>query len=158
MFMPFWDNIAIIAVKDLLVKPQTSQLMADLLGKSVQQFLFMTQSFTLPYLVNQGKIDVIKRIAQTSQQDDDYVICMDPKNLVPILGLLMMQSVSDLEKYISSLLRATSPRFKEFDITDLMRVEPSLLALHLLKAAGDADDQKRGRVRALLLIAKSSDY
>lgn len=146
MFKPFWDTIAIIAVNDLLVKPQTSQLMADLLGKSVQGFLVMTQSFTLPYLVMSGKIDVISRISQASSRDENYVICMDPKNLIPILALLVVQNVADLERYISSLLIATSPVFKEFDVTYLMRVEPSSLALHLLKAAGLADDYKKGRV------------
>jgi serine/threonine-protein kinase ATR len=148
MFKPFWDPIAITAVDDLLVKPQTSQLMADLLGKSVNDFLFMTQSFTLPYLVTSGKIDVINRIHQISKegQGGDYVVCMDPKNLIPILGRLIVQNVTDLEKYILAQLRATSPIFREFDLTGLMRVDPSSLAVHLLKVSGVADDHKKGRV------------
>lgn len=120
--------------------------MADLLGKSVQEFLILTQSYTLPYLVRDSKIDVIKKIANASQDDEDYAICMDPRNIVPILALLLVQDVTDPEKYILNLLKPTSPRFKGIDLTDLVRVEPSSLALHLLKAAGDADDKRKGRV------------
>lgn len=120
--------------------------MSDLLDVSVRDFLIMTQSFTLPYLVLLGKVDVIERIKQASRPEEDYVICLDPQNLLPILGLLMIQSVPDHEKYILKLLTATSSRFKEFDIIDLMRTEPATLITHLLKAAGDADDQKKGRV------------
>ena len=147
MFKPFWDPIAITAVDDLLVKPQTSQLMADLLGISVNDFLFMTQSFTLPYLVISGKLDVINRIQQIGREGrGEYVVCMEPKNLIPILGRLLVQNVADLEKYILAQLRATSPAFREFDLTGLMRVDPSSLAVHLLKASGNADDYKKGRV------------
>lgn len=141
-----------MAVKDLLVKPQTSQLMADLLNLSVKEFLDLTQTFTLPYLVMQGKVDVINKIKQASRPEEDYVICMDPRNLIPILCLLMVQSVPDQERYILSLLRTTSPLFKEFDIIGLVRTDPATLLTHLLKAAGDADNQKKGRVSPFSMI------
>lgn len=150
MFRPFWDSIAIIAVKDLLVKPQTSQLMSDLLNSSVKGFLDITQTFTLPYLVVEGRVDIIHKINQACQVQDDYVICLDPKNLIPILSLLMIQSVPDLEKYICHMLRATSPRFKEFDLLELTRTEPAALLHHLLKMAGDAVEQKKGKVCIIL--------
>lgn len=158
MFTPFWDTIAIVAVKELLVKPQITQSMVDLLGArtikgkseswTVQEFLVLTQSFTLPYLVSSQKIDVIKRIAQANDgKDEKWPVCMETTNLMHILAFLLVHDVSDMESFIMSSLMATSSRFKDSDITELMRAEPATIALILLKAAGDADENKKSRVR-----------
>jgi len=157
MFSPFWDTIAIVTVKELLVKPQITQSMVDLLGThtvngkseswTVQEFLVLTQSFTLPYLVSSQKIDVIRRIAQASKgKDEKWPICMETSNLMPILAFLLVHDVADMESFIMSSLEATSSRFRNADITELMRVEPAAIALILLKAAGDADESKKSRV------------
>ncbi len=146
LFGAFWDTIAIEAVKDLLVKPQTTQLMADLLGISVSEFLVLTQSYTLPWLVLGKNTDVIKRISEARKDGNDWIACMEASNLVPILALLLQQNVPDMENFIMSLLKGVSQRFKQLDLTDLMRVEPSSQAFYLLKAAGEADDNKKPRV------------
>jgi len=159
MFSPFWDTIAIVPVKELLVKPQIAQSMVDLLGThtirgkteswTVQEFLVLTQSFTLPYLVSSQKIDVIDRIAQANRgKDEKWPICMETSNLMPILAFLLVHDVADMETFIISSLKATSSRFKDADITELMRTEPATIALILLKAAGDADESKKSRVSA----------
>lgn len=146
MFNPFWDTIAVNVVKDLLVRPQTSQLMSDLLEMSVPEFLVLTQAHTLPWLVMHKKTDVIKRISQARRDDDGLKVCMEMSNLVPILAKLLQQKVPDQGVYIMQLLIAASPGFKEFEVTDLMRTEPASIALHLLKAAGEADDEQKPKV------------
>lgn len=150
LFNPFWDTIAVNTVKDLLVRPQTSQLMSDLLEISVPEFLVLTQSYTLPWLVMHRKIDVIKRISLARKDDDDLKVCMKVTNLVPILATLLQQNVPDTGPYIMKLLLSTSPGFKDFELTDLLRMEPASIALHLLKAAGEADDEQKPRVRGKL--------
>lgn len=148
LFNPFWDSIAIVAVKDLLVRPQATQLMADILGISVPEFLVLTQSNTLPYLVLSGQIEIITRIAHGREGDAVYMLCWE--NLVPILALLLVQNVPDIETSTISLLRAVSQRFKDADFTDLMRIDPAVLALRLLKVAGQATDSMKSRVCILL--------
>lgn len=146
MFNPFWDTMAVNTVKDLLIRPQTSQLMSDLLEISVPEFLVLTQSHTLPWLVMHKKTDIIKRISQARKEDDNSHICGDISNLVPILAKLLQQNVPDTEIYIMQLLLATSEEFGKFKLTDLMRMEPASIAFHLLMAAGEADDEQRERV------------
>lgn len=149
MLSPFWGNIAIEAVKDLIVKPQTSQTMADLLAMSVTEFLILTQSYTLPWLVYGLKTDVIRRISEARKDAEEWMVCMAESNLIPILALLLVQDKPDLEDFIMSRFRKIHPRFEELDLVELIRVEPSAEALLLLKAAGEADDSKKSRVRHL---------
>ncbi len=146
LFNPFWSSIATAAVTDLLVKPQTAQLIADLLGMSVAEFLVLTQSYTLPFMVLNGRIDVIKRICDARKDSDHWSVYMDNTNLAPILALLLLQNQPDLDSFIMNLLRRVSSKFKDFDLPDLMRVDPMSQALHLLKAAGDADERQKSRV------------
>lgn len=147
MFNPFWDVIAFTAVRDLLTKPQTTQYMADLLDTSVSGFLLLTQSYSLPYLVLNQEFEVIKRISQARQDEQRWFVCFDPSNLVKILALLLQQNKPDMEVFIMSLLTGYDSKFKENDLTDLMKIEPSTTAFHLLLAAGEADERLKSRVR-----------
>jgi serine/threonine-protein kinase ATR len=146
LFNPFWDDVAIAAVRGLLVRPQTTQLMADILGTSVTEFLLLTQSSTLPHLVLSGQIDVIARITQARGDDEAFRTCMEPTNFASILALLIVQNIPDIEALTTSLLRAVSPRFKDMDFTDWMRTDPAVLGLRLLKLAGQAPDSTKSRV------------
>jgi serine/threonine-protein kinase ATR len=148
MFNPFWDDVAIAAVKDLLVRPQTTQLMADILGISVPEFLLLTQSSTLPHLVLSGQIDVIGRITQARGDDENLRTCMEPSNFASILALLIVQNIPDIEALTTSVLRAVSPLFKQqdMDFTDWMRSDPAGLGLRLLRVAGQAPDNMKSRV------------
>ncbi|KAK0105320.1 serine/threonine-protein kinase M1 [Cadophora gregata f. sp. sojae] len=150
LFGPFWSSIATVAVKDLLVKPQTTQLMADLLGTSVADFLVLTQSYTLPFLVLNGKVDVIKRISEARQDPDNWAICLDPSNLAPILALLLVQDVPNLDSFVMSLFRRVSSDFKDHELVDLLKMEPMYEALYLLKAVGEADESRKSRIRVAL--------
>ncbi|KAF8859864.1 protein kinase-like protein rad3 [Acephala macrosclerotiorum] len=146
LFSAFWGVVAIEAVKDLLVRPQTSQLMADLLKISVTEFLILTQSYTLPYLIMTKKIDVISRIAEASNKNN-FNLLMHKDNLVSVIALLLQQSVADMETYVLSLLRLADVEFKNYDLNTLLRIGASEKALLLLKAAAEADDSKKSRIR-----------
>ncbi|SZF04158.1 unnamed protein product [Blumeria hordei] len=146
LFSPFWGTVANEAVKDLIVKPTTTQMMADLLQLSVNEFLLLTQSYTIPWLVMGKKIDVIKKISEARKDSEIGMACAEALNLVPTLALLMVQNVPDIDTYIMSHLKYASSRFKDTDLDELMRVEPASQALHLLKAAGEANEDKKSRI------------
>ncbi|RDW66710.1 hypothetical protein BP5796_09459 [Coleophoma crateriformis] len=155
LLSPFWASIAIIPVKDLLIRPHSSQLMADLLETTVPDFLVLTQAWTLPYLVLTKSLGVIKRIAQ-ARKEETWQICFDTNNHTRILALLLIQNVTDIEGFILSLLRSVSSKYKDLSLADLLRTEPALTALHLLKAAGTADDSKKSRIRVALQLLASN--
>lgn len=146
LFSPFWGVIAIESVKDLLVRPQSVQLLSDLLGVSVSEFLVMTQSHTLPYLVMTSKIEVINRISAATGEENSELL-MHHENIVAVLALLLQQNVTDIETYIMSLFKAVSKKFNDLDFISILQVGPCEQALHLLKAAAEADDSKKSRVR-----------
>jgi serine/threonine-protein kinase ATR len=147
MFSPFWRSIAPTVVKDLQNRPQTAQLMADLLGTSVSDLLLMTQTCTLPWLVLTKNKDVILRIAQVRRDDDPWrTIIQDSANLGSIMALLLVQNVPNLEGFIMDLLRHISPHYAELDLVDLLKIDPIQIAIELLAKAGEEDDSKRSRV------------
>jgi serine/threonine-protein kinase ATR len=124
--------------------------MADLLGMSVSEFLVLTQSHTLPWLVLNKQAEVIKRIAEARRAPEPSVMCMDPLNWCSILALLLIQSVHDTELYVLNTLKGAATGFKGFDLADLIRIDPASTALCLLKIAGEADDGKKSRVSDIL--------
>ncbi|KAH8660790.1 protein kinase-like protein rad3 [Tricladium varicosporioides] len=157
MFSSFWDTVAIEAVKDLLNRPQTTQLMADLLGISVSEFLVLTQSFTLPWLVLHGKSDVIKRISEARKDKEIWSTLMETSNLVAIMPLLLIQDVQDTEIFVMALFKAISSKFKHLDFAELVRIEPAQQAFNLLKIAAEADESKKSRTHyALQFLATST--
>lgn len=120
-------------------------MMADLLSLSVSQFLIMTQSYTLPYLILMKRQDVIERIAQ-ARGGESWRACLDSSNAAPIMALLLVQAVPDMEGFIMALLRDVSPHFKNIDFSDLIMSEQIPIVFELLTAAGQEDDSKRNRV------------
>lgn len=156
MLSSFWGTIAIEAVQDMVTRPQTTQLMADLLGMTVSQFLILTQSYTLPWLVLSEKPEVIKRISEARKDKEIWVACMETSNRVAILPLLLIQNVTDTEIFVMKRFRGISSQFKDLEFTDLLRCEPASQALNLLKMAGDAGDDKKSRVRLEVSIFQNS--
>lgn len=144
MFAPYWRNIAPTAIKDLQNRPQTTQLMADLLSMSVAQLLIKSQSYTVPWLILTKKHDVILRISQARQDEAPWMTCMD--NLAPTLALLLIQNVPDIESLVMDLMRLASSYFNNLHLTDLLKIGPIDTALELLKNAGEEDVSKRPRV------------
>jgi serine/threonine-protein kinase ATR len=102
----------------------------------------------LPHLVLAGQIDVIGRITQARGEKENLNTCMEPSNFAPILALLIVQNIPDVEALTTSVLRAVSPLFRaqDMDFTDWMRTDPAGLGLRLLRVAGQVPDNMKPRV------------
>ncbi|TGO14465.1 hypothetical protein BTUL_0052g00020 [Botrytis tulipae] len=151
LFSPFWDSIAIAAVKELLSRPQTSQLMADLLEITVSEFLILTQAYTLPWLVLWRDGKTIKKIA-SARNEESWRVCTDTANIVHIMALLLVQDVQNIESHTMSVLKFVSSDFEKrgLDFAFLLKMDPSSTFLHLLKVAGYADNSRKTRIRLAL--------
>ena len=147
MLKPYWRSIGPTAVKDLQTRPQTTQSVADLLGLSVSDLLLRIQAEVLPWLMLTKKKDVILRIAQARKDSEPAMTCYNGTNLAPIMALLLVQPVKDQESFILPLFREIWPSFfAKMELVDLLKTEPMLIALELLKDAGDIDENRRSRV------------
>ena len=114
MFRPFWRSIGPTVVKDLQNRPQTAQLISDLLRISVPELLISIQSDVLPWLVLTKRQDVIVRIAQARGETDPGNSCLVGPNRGPIMAMLLVQNVPDLENFVTTLYRHISPLFDGF--------------------------------------------
>jgi serine/threonine-protein kinase ATR len=146
MFKPYWRSIGPTAVKDLQSRPQTAQLVADLLRISVPDLLLSIQADVLPWLVLTKSKEVILRIAQARGDSDPGKVCLEGTNKGPIIALLLVQNVPDLENFITSLFRDVSSLFDGFEFVDLLKIQPMPTAVELLKNAGEEDESRRSRV------------
>ncbi|KAI9820333.1 MAG: serine/threonine-protein kinase M1 [Pycnora praestabilis] len=152
---PFWRSIGITVIRDLQIRPQTAQLLSDLLGTTVSELLVITQASTLPYLILLKKQDIIQRIAWACGKGTTILsMCFEKQNLAAILALLLVQQSTDVESITMALLCEASPDFKNYDLTDLIKTEPIVTVFELLKAAGSDDESKRPRThQAIQLVA-----
>lgn len=148
LFKPFWSSVALHVVKDLIARPQRVQQLSELLGISVNDFLLLTQTETIPYLILTRRRDVLLRIAQArgpaaGVQD----LWLQPsKNLAAVISLLFIQPSPDPELAAIGLLKDVAPDFTEHDLSNLVRVDPILIACAILKEAAVGQDAKRVQV------------
>ncbi|ESZ94262.1 hypothetical protein SBOR_5330 [Sclerotinia borealis F-4128] len=157
LFSPFWGSVAIAAVKNLLSRPQTTHLMADLLEITVPDFLILTQAYTLPWLVLWRDGKTIKKIAQ-ARNEESWRICTQRPNVAHIMALLLVQDVRDIEIHTMSVLNSVSSDFemRQLDFEYLLRIDSPTIFLHLLKVAGDVDDSKKSGIQlALQFLVKN---
>jgi serine/threonine-protein kinase ATR len=153
LFKPFWSSVALHVVKDLITRPQRVQQLSELLGIGVNDFLQLTQTETIPYLVLTRRRDVLLRIGQargsaTGVQD----LWLQPsRNLAAVISLLLIQHSPDPEYAAIGLLRDAAPDFMEHDLSNLVRVDPILIACEIFKQAGDCQDAKRAQVGQIYL-------
>ncbi|ETS84314.1 hypothetical protein PFICI_02339 [Pestalotiopsis fici W106-1] len=150
LFQPYWKNIAFSAVKDLDSQPKLTRLLAELLEITVPDLLLMIQREALPWLVLKGKSGAIQQIADARAEKASWQPCLDKNNLGPIVALLLIQNVPDVEAHAMTLLRHISPHFEGFGLGDLILVEPVLICLELLKAAGEAEEERKPHIRQAL--------
>jgi serine/threonine-protein kinase ATR len=150
LFQPFWSSLAFSVVKDLVSKPQTASKIAELLqlAGGVPELLRLLQSYALPWLVLKKKRDVIQKIAEARIGDDKdcSVPCMDYRHIYSILALLLVQDVPDVTSFAMELLRHVSPRFEKTELVELLRTDPTIMALELFKLAADGDEERSVRV------------
>ncbi|KAK0729999.1 phosphatidyl inositol 3-kinase-like protein [Lasiosphaeris hirsuta] len=164
LFQPFWTSLAFTVVKDVVSKPQTTSRVTELLQATggVPELLRLLQTFALPWLVLTKRREAVQKIAEARGEAETWQPCLDTANLPSIISLLLIQDVQDVAEYSMSLLRHTSPHFDGFQLVELLRTDPLLIALELFKAAADGDEIRKNRVRAALttmstLLSDSKD-
>lgn len=148
LFDPFWRTIAHTAVKDLHSRPQIAQLLAELLGVGVADFLVATQAHTLPWLVLDAQTDVVARISQARGDADAHQAVLD--NMATVLPLLLVQGVRDVRGFVMEALKRVSPDFGVLDLGDCLKMELIKIAVELLKNSGDGNG-KKSKVGCILL-------
>lgn len=146
LFEPFWSSLAFTVVKDLVSRPQTTRTIAELLQISVTNLLRLLQKHALPWLVLTKKKEVVQKIAEARGDTESWGPCLDCANLPSILALLLIQDAPDMPKYSMSMLRNISAHFDGFELVELLRTDPLMIALELFKAGGEANDLRKSRV------------
>lgn len=128
-------------VKDIVPRPHMADRLADLMGLSAEDLLQLTESYTLGYFIRNGEKEIVEKIAKSHHKDKSaFDLCMERKNLGPILAYLLSQPMSDPETTIQGLLTHVDPSFGEISIDELFKTEPIAVAVELLKALADAGD------------------
>ncbi|KAM5379618.1 hypothetical protein ACJZ2D_003812 [Fusarium nematophilum] len=150
LFEPFWPSLAYMATKDMVHRPQMSRTIAELLQVSVNELLLLIQTHALPWLVLDKQRDVIQKIAEARREPEMWLPLMDPSNLAATLALLLIQDTEDIAGFSKSRLDEISPHFQKESLLSLFESEPVLIVMELLKAAGEADESKKGSVRKAL--------
>ncbi|KAL2883978.1 serine/threonine-protein kinase M1 [Colletotrichum sp. CLE4] len=146
LFEPFWRNLAYFAVKDMQARPQICRAIADLLQISVTEFLLLIQTHALPWLVLMKKKEVIQKIAEARGERDIWVPILDAANAGPIIALLLIQDVRNIEQFVMSRLVEVSSHLETFTVVELVQSEVCSIALELFKAAGEADEARKPRI------------
>ncbi|EMR70330.1 putative protein kinase rad3 protein [Eutypa lata UCREL1] len=154
---PFWRYLAFSALKDYIAKPKLIRLLSELMSMNVPELIIYIHSHAMPWLVLTKKQDVIQKIAEVRGEEESWQPCLDNANLGPILALLMVQEVPDVPEFSMALFRQISSHFDALTFVELLQVEPLVTTLELLKAAGDADEQRKPHISACLLTAMSQD-
>ncbi|KAI0883853.1 phosphatidyl inositol 3-kinase [Annulohypoxylon maeteangense] len=150
-FEPFWRFLAFSATKDLTSRPKLTRLLAELLDMTIAELLLYLQKYALPWLVLTKKRDVIQRIAEARNEEEIWRPCLDESNLGPILALLLTQDAPDIQQYCMDLLGNISPHLNQSGgLLELLRIEPIGTTLELLKAAGDADEDRKTHIFGVL--------
>ncbi|KAL6361487.1 hypothetical protein LRP88_04956 [Fusarium phalaenopsidis] len=163
LFEPFWPNLAYMATKDMVHRPQMSRVIAELLQVSVNELLLVIQTHAVPWLVLDKQKDVIQKISEARQDPRDWMVVMDPPNLAATLALLLIQETEDITAFAKSRLNEISTHFHTAPIIELLQTEPVLTVMELLKVAGEADESKKAPVRkalntiASMILAENKD-
>ncbi|KAF8469032.1 hypothetical protein BDZ91DRAFT_776018 [Kalaharituber pfeilii] len=142
LFTPFWRSISPSVVKQLQSRPQIAQLLSELCGLEVSEFLILTQSYTLPYLILFRKNEIIERITQAIGNTTVKEMCVTKSNMTAILAVLLTQDIDNAEMTAINLLQSVSPEFGKVSFADLVRSDPIPLAEELIKMAGDENETK----------------
>ncbi|RYP19412.1 hypothetical protein DL765_003385 [Monosporascus sp. GIB2] len=156
---PFWRSLAFSAVKDCVTQPKLIRILAELMLMNIQDLILYIHGHAMPWLVLTKKRDIIQKIAEVRGEEEPWQPCLDNANLGPILALLLVQEVSDVQEYSMTLLRQISSHFDGLSLVELLQMEPLITTLELLKAAGDADETHKPHIRgalnqmALLILA-----
>lgn len=152
---PFWRNIAYSTVKDMFTRPQTTQMVADLLKTNITELLLLIQSHALPWLVLHKKKDIIHRFLEarrealpSNERENEQLwtmLYMDDANICTILSRLLVQDVPNIETYVSSVLLDVCPQ-ESLSLQELLSASAVPTTMELLKMSGDGDESMRASV------------
>ena len=149
--MPYWSTVAPTVVKDLHRRPQIAQYISDLLGMSVDEFLALTQVYTVPYFVLTKKRGILEKIAQACGQPIG-LLCMDPNNMAAILTCILLHPSDDMGSIYLRFLAALSSEFNDVSWKDLFWAQAVSIASELLKVATEGNSVKGRKVLELLTM------
>ncbi|KAL8413730.1 hypothetical protein RB594_005107 [Gaeumannomyces avenae] len=150
LFEPFWKSIAFTTVKDMIARPQTTRVTAEILQLSVTEHLLLVQQSALPWLVLTRKKEVIQKIAEARGETEVWKPCLDNANLSYILALLLVQEAPNIQEFVLSTLQHISSHFNNITFQALIGSETVLTVLELLRDAGEASEERRERIRLAL--------
>ncbi|KUI73457.1 Protein kinase rad3 [Cytospora mali] len=151
---PFWRSLAYSTVKDMFTRPQSTQMVADLLKTSVAELLLLIQSHALPWLVLHKKQDIIQKIFEARGDEKLEHMFLDDANLSTILARLLVQDAPDVEGFAMSALRHACPKFSTATLKEVLQTSAVPTTLELLRMSVEGDDQMKASARsALVMIA-----
>ncbi|GAO52708.1 hypothetical protein G7K_6779-t1 [Saitoella complicata NRRL Y-17804] len=151
LLSPFWPTVSINIVRRMKSRPQVIQLVSDLLGITVADFLNRTQNRTIPHLILTKRQDIVILIAKALQRDVAR-LCFD--NMPHILAALLTQEGHGAEDSIMLLLSLASSEFEKLDLASLVRSDPIFIAVELLKMFSGSNEAKSSRIfKALQMVA-----
>lgn len=152
---PFWRNLAYSTVKEMFTRPQTTQMVADLLKTNITELLLLIQSHALPWLVLHKKKDIIQKFLEArretlppDQRGKEQIwtmLYMDDANLCTILSRLLVQDVPDIEAYVRSVLLDICPN-EAISLKELLSTNPVPTTMELLKMSGEGDESTKASV------------
>lgn len=154
MFDPFWRSIAFSTVKDMISRPQTTRLTAELLQISVTDHLLSIQQYALPWLVLTKKKEIVQKIAEARGEKAAWQPILDCNNLGYILALLLVQDVPDTHEFVLSSLRQISSHFNNTELAALIAADPVITVLEILRDSGEGNEEKKTRVGILWPVSK----
>lgn len=120
--------------------------MADLLGISVNELLVLVHRRALPWLVLQGKTDVVERIAKARTDEELQLTIVDSGNFGQILALLLIQPVEDISGFVMAKLTGITSYFEATEIQSLLRSDLVPIALELFKLAAEGNEARKSAV------------
>lgn len=152
---PFWRNLAYSTVKDMFTRPQTTQMVADLLKTNVTELLLLIQSHALPWLVLHRKKDIIQKFLEArrealppgarEKEGLGPMLFLDDANLCTILSRLLVQDVPDIQAYARSVLIDVSED-DTVNLKELLSSSAVPTTMELLKMSGEGDASTRTSV------------
>ncbi|KAI9726160.1 MAG: serine/threonine-protein kinase M1 [Chrysothrix sp. TS-e1954] len=146
LFRPYWQTVAVVAIKDFPGKPQKVQQLCDILSITIDEFLVKTQAETVPHLISGKRIDVLERISSArGSKSTVWKVCTQSRNLAATLALLFGQQPHSAELLMQESFKQLNENLEPEDIQSLLKSEPILVACNLLKLAGEAADHERAQ-------------
>ena len=158
LLRPYWRTIAIAVVKDLRKKPQKIQLLADALGWTVDKFLCDTQTYTLPYLILWGQVEIIQRVVKAHGSGGNISrLCLSPTNLPAILAMLLSEHPSNAEAVVAQCMKGVKVEFEENEVVQWFKYDVPAIARDILLIASNSNDEAQEKVSYVDVVGNQSD-